>query len=80
MTWIVNGTPEVDAESNYKTIVIVTLVLCILATGTSTLRVWVRARVRGMAADDWMAVLSVIFAIIYSIICIVRKSPNCCLR
>ncbi|CAI4213276.1 unnamed protein product [Parascedosporium putredinis] len=46
MGWIINATPEVEAQSNYKTILIVTLLLCILATCIGSLRIWVRARAR----------------------------------
>jgi hypothetical protein len=35
-------------------------------------RVWIRHKNHGLAADDWMAILSMTFALIYSLLCIVR--------
>jgi hypothetical protein len=35
-------------------------------------RLWIRHKNHGLAADDWMAILSMVFALIYSIMCIVR--------
>ena len=72
MPWVVNATPEVDAASEWRTIVTVCVVLSFLAAVVSGMRVWIRARARGMEADDWMASLSLLFAIIYSAICIAR--------
>lgn len=73
MPWVVNATPEVDAASNWRTIVTVCVVLGVVAMIIAGMRIHVRAKARGMEADDWMATLSIIFAIIYSIICIVRE-------
>jgi hypothetical protein len=64
----------VDAISHYKLILAVCIALSVISTGVVALRLWVRARSRGMAADDWMATLSVIFAMLYSILCIWRES------
>ena len=74
MPWVANATPEVDASSQWRTIVIVCIVLGVVAAVISGMRVWVRARARGMEADDWMAALSIVFATAYSVICIFRKS------
>lgn len=73
MPWVANATPEVDASSQWRTIVTVCVVLGVVAMVIAGMRVYIRAKVRGMAADDWMATLSLIFAILYSIICIIRK-------
>lgn len=74
MPWVANATPEVDAASQWRTIISVCTVLGVLAIIIAGMRVYVRAKARGMEADDWMATLSLVFAILYSIICIVRKS------
>ena len=73
MTWVANATPEVDAASQWRTIITVCVVLGVAAAVIAGMRVWVRARARGMEADDWMALLSIIFATAYSVICILRK-------
>lgn len=74
MTWVINATEEVDRISQWRLIFAVCMVLTIVSAIIVTMRLRIRAKARGMAADDWMATLSLAFAIIYSIICIVRKS------
>lgn len=76
MPWVANATPEVDAASQWPTIIIVCVVLGVVSMVIAGMRVYIRAKARGMAADDWMATLSLVFAILYSIICIARKSDS----
>lgn len=74
MAWVLNADEAINHESQYPTIVIICAVLSffsILIVGT---RLYIRYHARGLAGDDWMAALSVVFALIYSILCIVRKS------
>jgi hypothetical protein len=73
MTWVINATEEVDRISQWRLIFAVCMVLTIISAIIVTMRLRIRAKARGMAADDWMATLSLAFAIVYSIICIVRK-------
>ncbi|KAG6000315.1 hypothetical protein E4U21_005609 [Claviceps maximensis] len=72
MGWVVNATPEVDAESEWPAILAVCIVLSVLSTATVMSRVWIRAKARGLAADDYVAMLSAAFALTYSILCIVQ--------
>ncbi|SPO01426.1 related to integral membrane protein PTH11 [Cephalotrichum gorgonifer] len=72
MVWVANATAEVDAISQWRTIVAVCVILSFLASVIVGMRLWIRARARGMAADDWMATLSLVFAIAYSVICIIQ--------
>lgn len=74
MPWVANATPEVDASSQWRTIVAVCVVLGVVSMVIAGMRVYIRAKARGMGADDAMATLSLVFAILYSIICIIRKS------
>ena len=74
MTWVANATPEVDAQSQWQTILGVCLSLSVLSITVVSTRLWIRYKARGMAADDYMAALSMLFALIYSILCIVRTS------
>lgn len=72
MVWVDNATPEVDAISEWRTIVAICTVLSAFSMGIVCARVWIRNKNHGLAADDWMSILSMVFALIYSILCIVR--------
>lgn len=72
MGWVVNATPEVDAQSQWATIFAVCIVLSVLSIATVSCRLWVRGKARGLAGDDYMSALSMVFALIYSILCIVQ--------
>ena len=74
MTWVENATPEVDAQSQWQTILGVCVSLSVLSISIVSLRLWIRYKARGLAADDYMSALSMLFALIYSILCIVRTS------
>ncbi|KAI9158880.1 integral membrane protein [Paramyrothecium foliicola] len=72
MGWVVNATPEVDGISQYPTIISICVVLSILSSLVVGTRLFVRHKNRGLAADDWMACLSAVFAVIYSILTIAQ--------
>ncbi|KAK1765295.1 integral membrane protein [Phialemonium atrogriseum] len=72
MTWVQNATPEVDAQSEYPTIIAVCSVLSVLSIATVSTRLWIRFSGYGLWADDWFSALSMTFALIYSILCIVQ--------
>ncbi|KAF7559029.1 hypothetical protein G7046_g5126 [Stylonectria norvegica] len=72
MGWVLNATPEENAASQYPMIIAVTVVLSVLAAAVVLARVYVRYGVRRLAADDWMSLLSMVFAIIYSALCITQ--------
>jgi hypothetical protein len=76
MVWVENASPQVDTQSQYPTIVIICIVLSTLSITIVSIRLWIRHRARGLGTDDYVAGLSMIFALIYSVLCIVRKL-NC---
>ena len=76
MGWVENATPEVSAESLFPMIIAVCVTLSILSISIVCARLWIRYKNHGLAADDWMAILSMFFALLYSILCIVRMFPS----
>lgn len=72
MPWVLNATPEVDAQSQYPTIIAICTVLSVLTILIVGARLKIRYKNRGLAADDYMAALAVVFAVTYSVLCIVR--------
>lgn len=73
MGWVLNASPEVDAQSQYPTIIAICVVLSVLSSAVVLARLWVRYAAHGFASDDWVSGLSMVFAIIYSGLCIARK-------
>lgn len=73
MGWVRYASEAVDAESQYPTIISVTAVVTVLAVLIVGLRLYIRHTSRGLASDDFMAALSMVFAVIYSSLCIARK-------
>ncbi|ODA82205.1 hypothetical protein RJ55_00711 [Drechmeria coniospora] len=72
MGWVDNATSEVEAMSQYPTIIAICVVVSLLSIVTVGGRLWVRATARGLASDDWMAAMSMLFALVYSILCIMQ--------
>ena len=72
MGWVDHASPELDAESQWRTIVAICTVLSFFSILIVSLRLYIREKNHGLAADDWMAGLSMLFALMYSILCIVR--------
>ncbi|TDZ32434.1 Satratoxin biosynthesis SC1 cluster protein 4 [Colletotrichum spinosum] len=66
MGWVLNATPEVEAISQWHTIIAICSVLSFLSVAIVGSRLWIRHNARGLAADDWMSALSMFFALIYS--------------
>ena len=75
MAWVDNATAADDAKSDYPTIIAICIVLSILSIAVVSTRLWIRGSSRGLKADDCMAALSMVFALIYSVLCIVRECP-----
>lgn len=71
--WVENATPEIEAQSQYPEIIAVCSVLTILSTCVLCARLIARQRAPGLAADDFMAALAVVFAIVYSGLCVARE-------
>ncbi|OAA79366.1 integral membrane protein [Akanthomyces lecanii RCEF 1005] len=72
MVYVAHGSPELDAQSQYKMIIAVCVVMSSLATIIVGARLYIRKKNNRIAGDDWMSILSLIFAIAYSILCIVQ--------
>ncbi|KAB5517546.1 hypothetical protein GE09DRAFT_1045320 [Coniochaeta sp. 2T2.1] len=72
MGWVDNATPEVDRDSQYPMIIAICATLSALSVTVVSTRLWIRFKNHGLAADDWMATLSMVFAFLYSILCIVQ--------
>jgi hypothetical protein len=72
MVWVDHATPEIDAQSEWRTIVAICSVLSAFSLAIVSARLWIRHKNHGLAADDWMSILSMVFALIYSTLCIVR--------
>ncbi|GKT66888.1 integral membrane protein [Colletotrichum tofieldiae] len=73
MGWVLNATPEVEAISQWPTIIAIACVLSFLSVGVVGSRLWIRHTARGLAYDDWMSALSMVFALIYSGLTIARR-------
>ncbi|KAF7555551.1 hypothetical protein G7Z17_g2066 [Cylindrodendrum hubeiense] len=72
MGWVLNATSEVNAQSQYPTIITICTLLSILSSAVVLARLYVRFRARGLAYDDSMSALSMVFAILYSALCIAQ--------
>lgn len=72
MGWVENVSDEVDRISEWRTIVIVCTVLSFCSFAIVCSRLWIRHKNHGLAGDDWMSILSMFFALLYSILCIVQ--------
>ncbi|KAF4993470.1 hypothetical protein FGRMN_6476 [Fusarium graminum] len=72
MGWVLNATPEVNDSSEFPTIIAITVALSVLASSIVGARLYIRYKARGLAGDDWMSALSMVFALIYSSICIAQ--------
>ncbi|KAM0265651.1 hypothetical protein ACHAQJ_000085 [Trichoderma viride] len=72
MTWVLHATEAVNQESQYPTIISICAVLSAVSIFVVGTRLYIRYTARGLASDDWMSALSVVFALIYSILCIVQ--------
>ncbi|KAH6605878.1 integral membrane [Trichoderma cornu-damae] len=72
MGWVVNATEAINDESQYPTIIIICVVLSVVSIAVVGARLYIRYTARGLASDDWVSALSVVFALIYSILCIVQ--------
>ncbi|KAH8653786.1 integral membrane protein [Xylariales sp. PMI_506] len=72
MGWVENASPEVSAQSEYRLIFGICISLSILSITIVSSRLWLRHKARGLAADDMFAGLAMLFALIYSITCMIQ--------
>lgn len=61
MVWVQNASPEVDAASNYPTIIAVCVSITVLMMVTVSTRIYVRAvMIKMMGMDDWIILFSAV--------------------
>ncbi|KAJ5587985.1 uncharacterized protein N7459_003750 [Penicillium hispanicum] len=73
MGWVHNATPQAEAASQYKLILAVCISLTLLMGITVCLRLGVRARASRLGAADYVMVVSMIFSMVYSALCIAQS-------
>ncbi|KAB8295261.1 hypothetical protein EYC80_007172 [Monilinia laxa] len=72
--WVYNSTPDANAESEYVLILGGTIPLLLFTAITVSGRLYVRIRtVRGIGADDWIIVVTMVCAIIYNAMTITQS-------
>lgn len=72
MTWVSNVTPAVDTISQWRSIFAICAVLSMMSLIIVSLRIWVSFRGHGLGANDYMAMLAVVFGLVYSTLAIVQ--------
>lgn len=75
MGWVYGATPEVQATSQYRVILVVCISPTVLMVITVCLRLFLRAHASRLGAADYVMVVSMISSIIYNALCIARESP-----
>ncbi|RAL06914.1 uncharacterized protein BO97DRAFT_409361 [Aspergillus homomorphus CBS 101889] len=73
MTWVHHASPEVEAESQYRLILGVCLSLTLSMVLIVCLRLTIRYHARRLEASDYVMVVTMIFSIIYSALCIAQS-------
>lgn len=64
MTWIINGSPSLDQQSQWQAITITTLIFTTSMLLVVSLRFWIRRRI--LHREDWLTFGTMLFSIIYS--------------
>ncbi|PHH66557.1 hypothetical protein CDD81_7032 [Ophiocordyceps australis] len=72
MVWVAHASPELDAQSQYPAIIAICVVLSVVSMAIVGCRLYIRSAARGLASDDLMAAVSLVFALVYSILCIAQ--------
>jgi hypothetical protein len=68
MVWVQNASPEVDAASNYPTIIAVCVSITVLMMLTVSTRIYVRAvMIKMMGMDDWIILFSAVFLLYWGV-------------
>ncbi|KAL1296905.1 hypothetical protein AAFC00_004517 [Neodothiora populina] len=70
MTWVYHATPEIDAKSEYPAIITVNVVFTVIAILCVALRFAIRSG--SVALDEWVTLVTLLFDVIYNILCIVQ--------
>ncbi|RAL00803.1 uncharacterized protein BO80DRAFT_464905 [Aspergillus ibericus CBS 121593] len=72
MGWVHHATPEVEAVSEWRLILGVCLSLTLLMVITVCLRLAIRFQARRLEASDYVMLVTMVFSIIYSSLCIAQ--------
>lgn len=80
MTWVLHASQSVDAESHYPTIIAVCVSLSVISVAGVLSRLHIRYSGHGLGWDDYMAGLSMVFALAYSMLCVARKMMSSLVR
>ncbi|KAL2123697.1 hypothetical protein VTJ04DRAFT_62 [Mycothermus thermophilus] len=72
MGWVEHVTPEIDQKSQWRMIFAICTSLSVVSSAIVLTRVYVRHKNHGLAADDWLSILSMIFCVAYAALCIAQ--------
>ncbi|EJP61214.1 ATP synthase F0 [Beauveria bassiana ARSEF 2860] len=72
MAFVANATAEINVQTQYKIIITICLVMTSLSVVIVGTRLSLRWTNNTVAADDFMALLGLVFAGVYSVLCIIR--------
>ncbi|PNH29093.1 hypothetical protein BJF96_g7686 [Verticillium dahliae] len=72
MGWVRNASPEVEAISQWPLIIGLCVALSFMSITVVSSRLFIRHKARGLAADDYFAGLSMLFALVYSILTVAQ--------
>lgn len=77
MTWVHNASPEVDAKSQWPTIVAVCIALTFVMTVTVGLRDYTRAiMLKTLWADDWVILFSAVSIVLVGWVQVAHKGEK----
>jgi hypothetical protein len=72
MGWVLHATEEAERVSEWRKIIAICVALGVIASAVVISRLYIRYKNRGLASDDWVSLVSMVFSIIYSAMCIAR--------
>ncbi|THC98060.1 hypothetical protein EYZ11_002486 [Aspergillus tanneri] len=73
MGWVHNASPQIDAQSNYQTILGVCFSLTALMVVVVSMRLYLRLHAQGLAADDYVMIVTMVFSVIYNALCVAQS-------
>ncbi|KAK8141381.1 hypothetical protein G3M48_000138, partial [Beauveria asiatica] len=72
MAFVANATAAIDAKSSYKTIIVICVIMSFLSIVVVGARLYLRRKSHCLEADNCMSFSSLLFAVAYSSLCIIR--------
>ncbi|RSL38151.1 hypothetical protein CEP53_015127 [Fusarium sp. AF-6] len=72
MGWVLHATEEAERISEWRKIIAICIALGVIASAVVISRLYIRYKNRGLASDDWVSFVSMVFSIIYSAMCIAQ--------